>query len=482
MLPSLLAVGIVVALITSFVQSLGLTLQRKAHISEGDQTWTWRTGFIIFILANLFGSTVQIAALPLAILAPLHASGLVYNAVLATFLLDEPFTYLAWIGTLLVAVGATLIAVFGAIEEPAHTLAQLLDLFAAPRFLSWMSIQVVLVLGIIVSVSFVSRTQRGKSESSRRIQGAALGVLAGILASHCLLLAKLTVELLVKTFGEGENQFTRPQAFFIPAALVCGALAQLYYLNRGLRMCSTSILYPLNFSIYNITTIVDGIIYYGEGSQLTPLHIGLVVLGVVLLLAGVLGLSWKLGHPTHHVSFVADDDDVSADECPDRSADLQLSIPGLYDIPAPAWQSPKSLRRGSAADDLWDPLPDSSTEAQNGRAHHSNHHSRAASRRRRRLASASPTRTRSSPFQASTQSVSERTALLCGNGSNSGAGGLGGGDDVVNGKDSTGRRRRAQSTPQPDNTPVRHIKSTWERILRGSDPAPDDASTARDAD
>lgn len=440
---SLLAVGILVALITSFVQSLGLTLQRKAHISEGDTTWTWRTGFIIFVLANLFGSTVQIFALPLAILAPLHAVGLVYNAVLATVMLEEPFTYLAWVGTLLVAVGASLIAVFGAISEPAHSLEQLLDLFAAPGFLSWMSVQVVLVLGIVVSVSFVSRTQHGKTESSRRIQGAALGVLAGILASHCLLLAKLTVELLTKSIGEGVNQFTRPQAFFIPAGLICGGLAQLYYLNRGLRMCSTSILYPLNFSIYNITTIVDGIIYYKEGSQLSGLHIGLVVLGVVLLLAGVLGLSWKLGHPTHHhhASFVSEDDDVSNDECQDPSADLQLSIPGLYDVPAPAWLSPKSLRRGSAADDLWDPISDSTTDG-------SRSHGRNSSRNRWRHTSSSPTRTRSNRTTPASP-VSERTALL----------------DSTSDRERFERRQRAQS--QPDNTPVRHIKSTWDRLVRG---------------
>ncbi|BFZ58588.1 hypothetical protein PYCC9005_005652 [Savitreella phatthalungensis] len=450
MAPRLLAVGIVVALITSFVQSLGLTLQRKAHVSQGDQTWTWRTGFIIFILANLFGSTVQIAALPLAILAPLHAVGLVYNAILATWMLGEPFTYLAWAGTLLVAVGASLIAVFGAIEEPTHSLEQLLHLFVGPGFLTWMSFQAVLILAIVAGVSFVSRTAHGKTEHSRRAQGAALGILAGILASHCLLLAKLTVELLVKTFGEGDNQFKSVKAFVIPAVFVSGALAQLYYLNRGLRMCSTSILYPLNFSIYNITTIVDGIVYYGEGKQLNGLHIGLIVLGIALLLTGVAGLSWKLTHSAHE--GVHDTCDSSDDE-DDIAAGLQLSIPGLYDLPAPAWHSPKSPRshRRQSSADPWDRMGHSGRRVRSGGS---------------REESVSPPDRRSpSPTEASTRGrrvrqnsdphlgvATERTGLLAR-------------DSLVRHSIAAPSRRAAQ--PPPDNTPIRHLKGVWQRLVSG---------------
>lgn len=313
----------------------------------------WRIGFTIFILSNLLGSTVQIAALPLTVLAPLHACGLVYNAILATLLLGEPFTYLSMAGTLLVAVGATMIAVFGAINEPSHNLKQLLHLFAAGGFVGWMSFQVVLALSIVAAVSVASRAERGKTETSRTVQGAALGVLAGIMASHCLLLAKLTVELLVKTFGEGQNQFTRWQAWVIPIGLATGAITQLYYLNRGLRMCSTSILYPLNFSIYNITAILDGLIYYKQAKQLTKLQIGMVILGVILLLLGVAGLSWKLT--------------VDKEE-----GGLSVSIPGVYDVPPEnPWSSPKTPREVSQDEEheVWGVLADDDQRSARTSAH-----------------------------------------------------------------------------------------------------------------
>lgn len=315
----------------------------------------WRIGFTIFVLSNLLGSTVQIAALPLTVLAPLHACGLVYNAILATLLLGEPFTYLSMAGTLLVAVGATLIAVFGAITEPTHSLAQLLHLFESPKFLGWMSFQIVLALSIVVGVSIVSRSAGGKTETSRTVQGASLGCLAGLMASHCLLLAKLTVELLVKTFGDHENQFTRWQAWVIPIGLGVGAVTQLYYLNRGLRMCTTSMLYPLNFSVYNITTIIDGLIYYKQGAQLTKVQIGMVVLGIILLLLGVAGLSFKLTIDTEETG-------------------LQVSIPGVYDVPPenPWLASPKSPQNVSRDEEneVWGVLSDHPSSRPSRHHHH----------------------------------------------------------------------------------------------------------------
>ena len=58
--------------------------------------------------------------------------------------------------------------------------------------------------------------------------------------------------------------------------LVTLALTQLYYLHRGLKLCSTSVLYPLVFCVYNIIAILDGLIYYKQASRLSVLHACLV--------------------------------------------------------------------------------------------------------------------------------------------------------------------------------------------------------------
>jgi len=52
------------------------------------------------------------------------------------------------------------------------------------------------------------------------------------------------------------------------------------------------------FCIYNIIAILDGLIYFQQGSRLSALHAGLVALGTVILLLGVLALSWRLDDTT----------------------------------------------------------------------------------------------------------------------------------------------------------------------------------------
>lgn len=126
------------------------------------------------------------------------------------------------------------------------------------------------------------------------------GSLSGILSAHCLLLAKSAVELVVRTISDQDNQFVYWQSWIILLALVALALTQMYYMHRGLKLCSTSVLYPYVFCVYNIIAILDGLIYFHQASQLSGLHAGLITLGTVILLSGVLCLSWRLEEsPTH---------------------------------------------------------------------------------------------------------------------------------------------------------------------------------------
>lgn len=134
----------------------------------------------------------------------------------------------------------------------------------------------------------------------RILRGMCYGFVSGILSAHSLLLAKSAVELLVLTIVDRVNQFNRWQSWVILIAMISLALTQLFYLHRGLKLCSTSVLYPFVFCIYNITAILDGLIYFRQASQLAGYHAGLIALGTIILLSGVLCLSWRLEDMDSH--------------------------------------------------------------------------------------------------------------------------------------------------------------------------------------
>lgn len=203
-------------------------------------------------------------------------------------------------GTCLVCVGAVLIAIFGAIPSPTHTLDELLELLGRPAFVLWMSLQAVLVIAICAVVDGANHfSNLSQNPRFRLARGLAFGCVSGILSAHSLLVAKSAVELVIKTVVDGKNQFVHWQAWVIVLALITLALTQLYYLHRGLKLVSTSVLYPLVFCIYNIIAILDGLIYFDQTELISALRGCLIALGTVILLAGVLALSWRLSDEQH---------------------------------------------------------------------------------------------------------------------------------------------------------------------------------------
>jgi hypothetical protein len=388
-------IGIIVGLLSTSIQSLGLTLQRKSHLLEDDKDdldtrrppykrRRWQLGMGMFVVSNLVGSTIQITTLPLPVLSTLQASGLVFNTAFATLLLKEPFTRFSLIGTILTCAGAALIATFGAIGEPAHGLNQLLDLLHKRQFIIWMIATLVVAVGTIIFAHVLKvysshkhfEQQAAKQERSmsgthhapdqthikrsftaslppqlqlkhgrlKLIRGLAYALISGILSAHSLLVAKSAVELLVRTIVDHNNQFNRFQSWLILVALLFFALTQLYYLHLGLRLCSTSVLYPFVFCIYNIIAILDGLIYFRQASRLSALHGGLIAVGTVILLSGVLALSWRL------------DDTTPSDPTGSQHLPPQTPLtPGMGLVPTTTEESerspllPTSRRRGSSS-------------------------------------------------------------------------------------------------------------------------------------
>ncbi|KAJ2927124.1 hypothetical protein H1R20_g9967, partial [Candolleomyces eurysporus] len=373
--PLSIPVGIIIGLLASFVQSLGLTIQRKSHVIEQSlpehrrrvehRRPLWLLGFAIFISSNLLGSLVQIASLPVVILAPLGAVSLLWNAFFARLILGDVFSPWMILGTILIAGGAILIAVFGIVPEPTRSLEDLLELFRRPAFAAYFS---TLAFVVVVSLALTHITEftlarrlaeltpedddslvltpssntidlpqtNGSStlaadaaddqavgtatertpllhdSKAKAIEASATDAtlqslnrrrllvaisyasFSGILSGMCLIFAKSGVELLLLTLA-GSNQFWRWEAWVLLLGLGILALLQLWYLHKALILADPTLVCPSAFCFYNLSSIVNGLVYYNQISLIKPLHLGLVVVGIVVLLGGVWVVSIQAG-------------------------------------------------------------------------------------------------------------------------------------------------------------------------------------------
>lgn len=331
-----LVLGCTVGVLSLATQSVGLALQRKSHLREPDvpawKSLLWRVGLLLFLLSNVVGSTVQITTLPLVILAPLQAVGLVFNSVCSSIMLAEPFTTIALVGTVLVASGALLIAYWGVVPEPHHNLAELLVLLHGRGFLIWMAATGIVVVAVLVLLRVSKKWTPCPLHPERwpLLRGMLYGVVCGILSAHSLLMAKSAVEMMVRGLSDHFRDFREYQTWLIVCSFLFFAVSQLYFLNNALHLCSTSVIYPLNFCVYNIVTIVNGLIYFEQTAELSVTSYFMIAAGTLLILGGVACLSWRLGlsdlrtgeiaeidqtfhqHKPEDLSFEADNDDESS--------------------------------------------------------------------------------------------------------------------------------------------------------------------------
>ncbi|GMF11901.1 unnamed protein product [[Candida] boidinii] len=156
-----IVLGCLVGVLSSACQSIGLILQRKSHLIKENSTVTgetvppykrslWHIGFLLFIISNIFGSSIQITTLPLIILSPLQSIGLVFNTIFNSLILNEEFTHYSLSGTILISIGAFLIAFFGgAIVEPEYDLDKFIEFLKKQRFINWIIFDFLIVFAFL---------------------------------------------------------------------------------------------------------------------------------------------------------------------------------------------------------------------------------------------------------------------------------------------------------------------------------------------
>lgn len=344
---SSVVVGCIAAVLLSSIQSLGITLQRKSHVIPYHHELTdetvvelrrdteiaeepsyrhnckrnlWLAGFAMFIIANIFGSLIQLTTLPLIILSPLQSIGLIFNSIFSCWLLPgEHFTYKLGLGTLIIAVGAFIIAYNGGGSVGSNPptaderFALLIEKFTSHSFLSWWVFTFV-AIGVLLKVNWTLSRRIEESNALLRlkrhrahirlsvelcefIKGLLYGIISGTLTAHTFLFAKSAVDILVEEIfskGQPKTLSTYVLSVCLLAATLCIVGLQVVSFNLGLLNILTSILYPLCFLVYNMVNLINDVLFNKllTSGLMSISQFSWVILGLLGVLLGVVMISW----------------------------------------------------------------------------------------------------------------------------------------------------------------------------------------------
>lgn len=307
------------SVITNLIQAFALSYQRKSHLLNElsfprKSAWKrpmWLIAFISFTTANIVGSVFSIGYLPVVILAPIGAMNLVFNAFAANIVLGDPLSRQGILGTGLIAFGALLVGFFGVVPEPNHSLSDLILLYRKPGFIVYFTILETFIVATMLVTHYLEyccalielrqeeditpkKVVHGYSlEEMKRYIGISYGILSGNVSSQSMLFAKSGIELIILTIAYDENQLQYPLTWFLLFMMILTGGMQLYYLNKGLRLCDTMTLIPLSFCAFNVSCLFNGLVYYNQWDRFRWWQLMYVMSGVVVTIFGVLLLSWQ---------------------------------------------------------------------------------------------------------------------------------------------------------------------------------------------
>ena len=294
------AIGISLQMVSTFLAALAYVLQKMAHVEiEGAgglavQPWShpasarpkmrWRVGFVIMVVCAVL-DLVSYPLLDLSKQAPMGAVTLMWNTVLASWLLHEVFTVLDAICTLLIVVG-TITSLLASEATSAE--------FTFPQIVASLNDDLVIayscpvVPAVLAAIVWVERMARATPVRWTPWQRRAMAIAAPGIGGMCMGFTGYGAKALSTVVGGGDwAQFKNPVAYVYLALAGVAVTGQLRYLNKGLEFFDALQVVPI-FQVFIIfSNALAGIVYYHDMRHAPAANLLLFALGGILCSLGI---------------------------------------------------------------------------------------------------------------------------------------------------------------------------------------------------
>ncbi|GLD93177.1 hypothetical protein PINS_up001769 [Pythium insidiosum] len=269
--------GVSLSLAATLFGTLGKVFLKLAHTAENAWTVQLAATVCVFILNPIFDA-MSYAYAAQSILAPMAGCSVVWNIVLAPYILGERLSIHDLKGSAAIVLGCVLVGISGSHDTPHHSSDEIYALFMGAAFVRYAIVAV--CIGIALTWVIITYERRS---AWRRF---AFGALSGLVGGNLFFL-KSSVELL----GEGGAIWERVETYVIFAAALSCAGGGIYVLNAGLKDYEAIYLVAIYEAFLIVIGSISGMIFFHETSGMDawwqscvyPLSIVTTVAGVIIL-------------------------------------------------------------------------------------------------------------------------------------------------------------------------------------------------------
>ncbi|KAM9849312.1 magnesium transporter NIPA1 [Aulostomus maculatus] len=283
---SLPVAGVVIAVISSFINGSTFVLQKKGILRSRDsgasylRDAVWWIGTLSMIVGQI-GNFLAYNVAPAVVVTPLGALGVLFGAVLASWILEEHLNILGKLGCVLCCCGSVVLIIHAPKSESVTSRLELEERLSDPVVVIY-ALLVVLVLTVLIAWA-------APAHGASNIM---------VYVAICSLLGSFTVPsskglgLAAQDVFSGGAVPSRTLALFLSllGTLAVSVLIQFYFINKALESFSSNVFEAIYYVTFTCTVIVASALLFKEWTVLTltdslAMLCGLttVCIGVVLL-------------------------------------------------------------------------------------------------------------------------------------------------------------------------------------------------------
>lgn len=276
-------VGVLLEIVSTMSGTIGKQLIRLSEVTKKTNPWlsvvVFRVGLLTNVAVGPIIDTTAYSFAPQSLIAPFGGLDVVWNALLAPYVLGEKLTCRRLVGAVLIFAGTSMAGAFGNHDDKTYTLQMLEDILINVR------------VGIYFAAFFVwflfNRFYLLRFPEGSCIRGIALGWTAGTIAGN-MFCVKAAVELVKTSVMERDGEIW---THWLPYVLLVGAVffavTNVIYMTQGLQEYEALFMVTLFEGSMIVSGCVSGAVVLLDMSNVEPYRIGLYSLGVLIVVLGM---------------------------------------------------------------------------------------------------------------------------------------------------------------------------------------------------